>query len=75
MEEDELGPRSEVTGETYVRCAHCGRIFPQRRTRPELAGVDEHARSDYENLCEACARELERHHEREMLAEPAEEEP
>ncbi|MBI3911779.1 MAG: hypothetical protein HY320_12720 [Armatimonadetes bacterium] len=75
MEEDVLGPRSEITGATYVTCAHCGRLYPERATVPVEAGVLEHVRSEYENLCPDCIRELERHYEEEVLTEPAEAEP
>ncbi len=58
MEEDVLGPREDVIGDTYTRCTRCGTVVPIDEAKLTLVEGGAVAMEQVE-LCQACRRELE----------------
>jgi hypothetical protein len=54
MEEDVLGPRTQVIKRRYTRCAKCGRTFLRRATTPAAALTPGEVRAETEALCPNC---------------------
>lgn len=54
MEEDVLGPRTQVIKRRYARCAKCGRTFLRRASTPAAALTPGEVRAESDALCSNC---------------------
>jgi hypothetical protein len=54
MEEDVLGPRTQVIKRRYARCDKCGRTFLSRAPTPAGTLMPGEVRTESEALCPTC---------------------
>ena len=54
MEEDVLGPRTQVIKRRYARCAKCGRTFLRQASAPAVTLMPGEVRAERESLCSTC---------------------
>ncbi|HEU4753757.1 MAG TPA: hypothetical protein VFU47_11675 [Armatimonadota bacterium] len=54
MQEDFAGTLTSGTGRTYATCAECGQVFRRDDARPEPAGLNDGAHSEFTELCPDC---------------------
>jgi len=54
MEEDVLGPRTQVIKRRYGRCDKCGRTFLRQASAPIVTLMPGDVRAERESLCPTC---------------------